>query len=65
LAVHRNLLEAGQGLSGTILESVNQWFLSSLQQFLFLHSLTAWEMETAIAHQRNALEIRKPLQVLI
>jgi hypothetical protein len=62
-------LESGQGHSGKILESViryrgykvvsNNYYFSNM----FL-PLTAGKMATAIAHQRNILEIQKPAEVL-
>jgi hypothetical protein len=51
--------------SGTILESVIQWFLSSLQYLLFLQyvfTLTAGKRPTA--HQIIILEIQKAVEIL-
>ncbi len=71
MVVYRNLLESGRGHFGTVLEISIQWFYSKVlvtKYLLFLQygfTLTAKKMTTAIAYQRNILEIQKPVKVHI
>jgi hypothetical protein len=51
-------LDSGRELSGTILERLHSGFK------VVSNTFSAGKIATSIAHQRNALEIQKPVEVV-